>query len=87
MLFLSELPLTFDPHEAHVDKKNKVVTTPAFMCETKLHLILMDWCYGERCPKAQREVKIQPIYQYFQVHYIKLVSHMGSVSDCLNDKD
>uniref|UniRef100_A0A8C1Z3R8 Glutamine amidotransferase like class 1 domain containing 3A n=1 Tax=Cyprinus carpio TaxID=7962 RepID=A0A8C1Z3R8_CYPCA len=24
---------------AHVDKKNKVVTTPAFMCETKLHLI------------------------------------------------
>uniref|UniRef100_A0A9J7XF46 Glutamine amidotransferase class 1 domain containing 3 n=1 Tax=Cyprinus carpio carpio TaxID=630221 RepID=A0A9J7XF46_CYPCA len=25
--------------EAHVDKKNKVVTTPAFMCETKLHLI------------------------------------------------
>ncbi|XP_051565354.1 glutamine amidotransferase-like class 1 domain-containing protein 3, mitochondrial [Myxocyprinus asiaticus] len=25
--------------EAHVDQKNKVVTTPAFMCETKLHLI------------------------------------------------
>uniref|UniRef100_A0A8C1VEB3 Glutamine amidotransferase like class 1 domain containing 3A n=1 Tax=Cyprinus carpio TaxID=7962 RepID=A0A8C1VEB3_CYPCA len=24
---------------SHVDKKNKVVTTPAFMCETKLHLI------------------------------------------------
>ncbi|XP_038299560.1 glutamine amidotransferase-like class 1 domain-containing protein 3A, mitochondrial isoform X1 [Canis lupus familiaris] len=23
--------------EAHVDKKNKVVTTPAFMCETELH--------------------------------------------------
>ncbi|XP_059896015.1 glutamine amidotransferase-like class 1 domain-containing protein 3, mitochondrial isoform X2 [Gadus macrocephalus] len=28
-----------DPHEAHVDHKNKVVTTPAYMCETKLHLI------------------------------------------------
>ncbi|XP_056146011.1 LOW QUALITY PROTEIN: glutamine amidotransferase-like class 1 domain-containing protein 3, mitochondrial [Lampris incognitus] len=26
-------------HEAHVDQKNKVVTSPAFMCETKLHLI------------------------------------------------
>ncbi|CAL8267470.1 unnamed protein product [Lota lota] len=26
-------------HEAHVDHKNKVVTSPAFMCETKLHLI------------------------------------------------
>ncbi|KAL0985522.1 hypothetical protein UPYG_G00157970 [Umbra pygmaea] len=25
--------------EAHVDEKNKVVTSPAFMCETKLHLI------------------------------------------------
>ncbi|XP_020851630.1 putative glutamine amidotransferase-like class 1 domain-containing protein 3B, mitochondrial isoform X2 [Phascolarctos cinereus] len=25
--------------EAHVDIKNKVVTTPAFMCETALHLI------------------------------------------------
>ncbi|KAG9271043.1 hypothetical protein AMEX_G13913 [Astyanax mexicanus] len=25
--------------EAHVDPKNKVVTSPAFMCETKLHLI------------------------------------------------
>ncbi|XP_055072075.2 glutamine amidotransferase-like class 1 domain-containing protein 3, mitochondrial isoform X2 [Misgurnus anguillicaudatus] len=25
--------------EAHVDPKNKVVTTPAFMCDTKLHLI------------------------------------------------
>ncbi|XP_036601067.1 glutamine amidotransferase-like class 1 domain-containing protein 3A, mitochondrial [Trichosurus vulpecula] len=25
--------------EAHVDVKNKVVTTPAFMCETALHLI------------------------------------------------
>ncbi|XP_038616488.1 glutamine amidotransferase-like class 1 domain-containing protein 3A, mitochondrial [Tachyglossus aculeatus] len=25
--------------EAHVDKKNKVVTTPAFMCETELHHI------------------------------------------------
>lgn len=25
--------------EAHVDPKNKVVTTPAFMCETALHLI------------------------------------------------
>ncbi|KAI5941448.1 Glutamine amidotransferase-like class 1 domain-containing protein 3B, mitochondrial [Manis javanica] len=24
-------------HEAHVDQKNKVVTTPAFMCETALH--------------------------------------------------
>ncbi|XP_039599962.1 glutamine amidotransferase-like class 1 domain-containing protein 3A, mitochondrial [Polypterus senegalus] len=26
-------------HEAHVDKKNKIVTSPAFMCETKLHHI------------------------------------------------
>ncbi|KFO28102.1 ES1 protein like protein, mitochondrial [Fukomys damarensis] len=26
-------------HEAHVDWKNKVVTTPAFMCETALHHI------------------------------------------------
>uniref|UniRef100_M3YEW1 Glutamine amidotransferase class 1 domain containing 3 n=1 Tax=Mustela putorius furo TaxID=9669 RepID=M3YEW1_MUSPF len=26
-------------HEAHVDQKNKVVTTPAFMCETELHHI------------------------------------------------
>lgn len=25
--------------EAHIDAKNKVVTSPAFMCETKLHLI------------------------------------------------
>ncbi|XP_056146130.1 glutamine amidotransferase-like class 1 domain-containing protein 3, mitochondrial [Lampris incognitus] len=25
--------------EAHVDQKNKVVTSPAFMCETKVHLI------------------------------------------------
>ncbi|XP_064183790.1 glutamine amidotransferase-like class 1 domain-containing protein 3, mitochondrial isoform X2 [Anguilla rostrata] len=25
--------------EVHVDQKNKVVTSPAFMCETKLHLI------------------------------------------------
>ncbi|XP_035378969.1 glutamine amidotransferase-like class 1 domain-containing protein 3A, mitochondrial [Electrophorus electricus] len=25
--------------EAHVDMKNKVVTSPAFMCDTKLHLI------------------------------------------------
>ncbi|XP_076857762.1 glutamine amidotransferase-like class 1 domain-containing protein 3, mitochondrial [Brachyhypopomus gauderio] len=25
--------------EAHVDVKNKVVTSPAFMCDTKLHLI------------------------------------------------
>ncbi|XP_068742798.1 ES1 protein homolog, mitochondrial-like [Montipora capricornis] len=24
-------------HEIHVDEKNKVVTTPAFMCETKVH--------------------------------------------------
>ncbi|KAK3569103.1 hypothetical protein QTP86_022130, partial [Hemibagrus guttatus] len=31
--------LTCDPHEAHVDPKNKVVTSPAFMCDTKLHLI------------------------------------------------
>ena len=23
--------------EIHVDEKNKVVTTPAFMCETKVH--------------------------------------------------
>lgn len=28
-----------DVTEAHVDRKNKVVTTPAFMCDTKLHLI------------------------------------------------
>ena len=26
-------------YEAHVDAKNKVVTTPAFMCETELHKI------------------------------------------------
>lgn len=26
-------------YEAHVDTKNKVVTTPAFMCETELHNI------------------------------------------------
>ncbi|NXX49490.1 GAL3B protein, partial [Tricholaema leucomelas] len=26
-------------YEAHVDTKNKVVTTPAFMCETELHKI------------------------------------------------
>lgn len=26
-------------YEAHVDAKNKVVTTPAFMCETALHHI------------------------------------------------
>ena len=25
--------------EIHVDTKNKVVTTPAFMCETKVHEI------------------------------------------------
>lgn len=32
------LPLSLTPvHEAHVDQKNKVVTTPAFMCETALH--------------------------------------------------
>lgn len=28
-----------DVNEVHVDKKNKVVTTPAFMCDTKLHHI------------------------------------------------
>ncbi|XP_069058895.1 glutamine amidotransferase-like class 1 domain-containing protein 3, mitochondrial [Pleurodeles waltl] len=28
-----------DVDEVHVDKKNKVVTTPAFMCETDLHHI------------------------------------------------
>ncbi|XP_018613557.1 glutamine amidotransferase-like class 1 domain-containing protein 3, mitochondrial [Scleropages formosus] len=28
-----------DVTEAHVDQKNKVVTSPAFMCDTKLHLI------------------------------------------------
>ncbi|XP_062390690.1 glutamine amidotransferase-like class 1 domain-containing protein 3, mitochondrial isoform X2 [Sardina pilchardus] len=28
-----------DVTEAHVDRKNKVVTSPAYMCETKLHLI------------------------------------------------
>lgn len=38
-LCFSELTLTFHPYEAHVDQKNKVVTTPAFMCETKLHFI------------------------------------------------
>lgn len=37
--YMTELPLTFVHHESHVDQKNKVVTTPAFMCETKLHLI------------------------------------------------
>lgn len=26
-------------HEAHVDQKNKVVTTPAFMCQAALHHI------------------------------------------------
>nr|XP_006639144.1 PREDICTED: ES1 protein homolog, mitochondrial-like [Lepisosteus oculatus] len=26
-------------HEAHVDKKNKIVTSPAFMCDTHLHHI------------------------------------------------
>lgn len=26
-------------HEAHVDNTNKIVTTPAFMCETELHHI------------------------------------------------
>eukprot|EP00794_Sanderia_malayensis_P005746 gene5746-6449_t len=26
-------------HEIHIDEKNKIVTTPAFMCETKLHEI------------------------------------------------
>uniref|UniRef100_A0A8D1F1Y0 ES1 protein homolog, mitochondrial n=1 Tax=Sus scrofa TaxID=9823 RepID=A0A8D1F1Y0_PIG len=25
--------------EAHVDRRNKVVTTPAFMCDTELHLV------------------------------------------------
>ncbi|XP_045190579.2 glutamine amidotransferase-like class 1 domain-containing protein 3, mitochondrial isoform X2 [Mercenaria mercenaria] len=28
-----------DVSEAHTDKKNKIVTTPAFMCETKFHEI------------------------------------------------
>ncbi|XP_042190621.1 glutamine amidotransferase-like class 1 domain-containing protein 3A, mitochondrial [Callorhinchus milii] len=28
-----------DVHQAHVDMKNKIVTTPAFMCETHLHHI------------------------------------------------
>lgn len=28
-----------DVHEIHVDEQNKVVTTPAFMCETKVHEI------------------------------------------------
>jgi len=27
------------PQEAHVDKKAKVVTTPAYMCEAPLHQI------------------------------------------------
>ena len=26
-------------HEVHVDQKNKVVTSPAFMCDTQLHHI------------------------------------------------
>ncbi len=26
-------------YEAHIDKANKVVTTPAFMCETAVHEI------------------------------------------------
>jgi len=26
-------------NEIHVDEQNKVVTTPAFMCETKIHEI------------------------------------------------
>uniref|UniRef100_S4R7Q7 Glutamine amidotransferase class 1 domain containing 3 n=1 Tax=Petromyzon marinus TaxID=7757 RepID=S4R7Q7_PETMA len=30
---------TCHPHECHVDTKNKVVTTPAFMCETDYHHI------------------------------------------------
>lgn len=38
-VILLALPLTLLLHEAHVDLKNKVVTSPAFMCETKLHLI------------------------------------------------
>lgn len=34
------LTLSLTPvHEVHVDQKNKVVTTPAFMCETALHHI------------------------------------------------
>ncbi len=58
------------------------------MCETKLHLIFDGIGAMVRdVLKLSGKVKIQPIYQYFQVHYIELVSHMGSVSDCLNDKD
>ncbi len=26
-------------YESHVDTKNKVVTTPAYMCQTDVHLI------------------------------------------------
>merc|ERR1719394_1520362 len=28
-----------DVHEAHIDSENKVVTAPAYMCETQLHHI------------------------------------------------
>ncbi|ELK33835.1 ES1 protein like protein, mitochondrial, partial [Myotis davidii] len=34
-----EVTVGHEQEEAHVDQKNKVVTTPAFMCETALHHI------------------------------------------------
>lgn len=41
-LIYKNLSLTivlFGIHEAHVDEENKIVTAPAFMCETKVHEI------------------------------------------------
>jgi len=32
------LSLTFS-YEVHVDQSNKIVTTPAYMCDTKVHEI------------------------------------------------
>ncbi|NWS41966.1 GAL3B protein, partial [Probosciger aterrimus] len=38
--YVKEAVFSLTPfYEAHVDTKNKVVTTPAFMCETELHNI------------------------------------------------
>ncbi|KAM6222061.1 glutamine amidotransferase-like class 1 domain-containing protein 3, mitochondrial [Rhynchocyon petersi] len=36
---VKDVTISFVAAEAHVDQKNKVVTTPAFMCETALHHI------------------------------------------------
>ncbi|KAM8814949.1 glutamine amidotransferase-like class 1 domain-containing protein 3, mitochondrial [Rhynchonycteris naso] len=36
---VKEVTISFPTSGAHVDQKNKVVTTPAFMCETALHHI------------------------------------------------